>query len=119
MSLTALIVRAVHVGVIAFVLLAPFSSDPSVVRAHVWLVPFLWVHWLLNNDACALTVLECKLRGVPTEASFVHSVVSPVYRITQTSAKTLAWVASLLVWGVAVWRAMHMHIDLRPWVPVA
>ena len=115
MTLAALAVRVLHILVVAFVLLAPFSDNASVIRTHVWLVPFLWVHWLLNDDSCALTVLECKLRGVPVGKSFVHDIVSPVYRLGQTSASSLAWVATFLAWTVAMARARQLHVDLRPW----
>ncbi len=114
-ALSALVVRALHIVLVAFVVAAPFSDDPAVLRAHIWLVPFLWIHWALNNDACALTVLECRLRGVPVEKSFVHGVVSPVYKISDRQAKGVAWVASIAAWCVALWRARQMHVDLRPW----
>lgn len=114
-DLAGLAVRAVHILVVAFVLLAPFSDDAFVIRAHVWLVPFLWMHWILNDDSCALTMLECKLRGVPADESFVQGVVGPVYRVGQTSASWLAWTASFVAWCAALARARQLHVDLRPW----
>lgn len=114
-TIGALAVRVLHLAVVAFVLLAPFSHDAFVIRMHVWLVPFLWMHWALNDDSCALTLLECKLRGVPADKSFVHSLVGPVYHVGQTSASWLAWTASLLAWCTAMARARQMHVDLRPW----
>ena len=114
-GIAALAVRAVHVVVVAFVLLAPFSDDAAVIRAHVWLVPFLWIHWILNDDSCALTVLECRLRGVSVDRSFVHGIVGPVYRMGRASSSWLAWLATFLAWCVAVARARRMHVDLRPW----
>jgi hypothetical protein len=41
------------------------------------------LHWLLNNNTCALTTLEAKIRGVEdTGETFTGQFVNPVYELT-------------------------------------
>lgn len=102
----ALAVALVHLALIGFVVLAPFASDRHAVVAHLLLVPFLWIHWLLNDDTCFLTLVECRLRGLEQSQSFMHSLVSPVYKIRDDDLATLSWIASVALWLVSLARVV-------------
>lgn len=104
--IASLAVRAVHVALVAFVLLAPFSNNPAVLRLHSVAVPSIVFHWMLNSDACCLTLLENKLRGVPVTdtGGFVHGIVAPVYNVHRTDIAALTWTVALLTWVATVVR---------------
>ena len=111
MQWLATIVCVVHLAFLAFATLAPFSSDPAVLALYVLTIPFLWVHWACNDDTCALTLLERKLRGLEgNDESFVHRIVSPVYKIRDEHASQVAWVASVGLWLVAFARARRLRV---------
>ena len=73
------LIRAIHVCFIAFVLLAPFCPFELLLTYHLMIIPFLWFHWIINDNTCALTMIESKLRGVEPSTTFVGSVVNPIY----------------------------------------
>lgn len=103
-------VAALHLLFVAFMLYAPFGASRELLVLHVLLTPFLWMHWLLNDDTCALTVLECKLRGVEPSASFFHRVVSPVYKLRDEDVRVAVWVGSVALWAVSVSRVTRRDI---------
>lgn len=98
----AWIVAVAHAAFVAFMAWAPFSGIPKVLVLHVVLTPVLWMHWVLGDDSCVLTVLETWLRGVDRTDSFVHRLVGPVYSIDDAQVRTVSWWASVLLWLVAV-----------------
>jgi hypothetical protein len=100
----AWVVRALHVALVAFFVWAPFSRSDAALALHFVSMPFLWLHWVLNDDTCALTILESKLRGVPASRSFFHSIVSPVYKIRDEHVRLIAWGASVGLWLVTASR---------------
>lgn len=94
------VLRAVHLAWAAFVALAPaLTSDRSVLLAHAVMVPALWLHWVTNEDTCALTELEKWARGVDDDSSFVHSVVSPVFRLSEPTLRRVSWAVSVAAWA--------------------
>jgi hypothetical protein len=97
-TLAALVVFILHMAFVAFMAWAPFSGRRTVLVAHLVITPFLWIHWILNQDACALTTLETRLRGVGTSRSFFHSLVSPIYKVRDSDVRTLVWIASVALW---------------------
>lgn len=99
-------VRSLHVALIAFVLAAPFSSNPALLRLHSMAVPSIVFHWMVNSDVCCLTLLENRLRGAPLSETngFVHSVVAPVYNVHREDAAYVSWAVALLTWLVSISR---------------
>lgn len=100
--LAANIVRILHILFVLWMILIPFSNNEPMLVLHLIVSPFLWLHWLTSQDACSLTLLECYLRGVPSDQSFFHSVVSPVYKIQDETIRGIAWVASIGLWLVTL-----------------
>jgi len=76
---------------VLFIVIIPFIPNIpwTFLVLHVTTVFTLVVHWYMNNDACFLTLLETKLRGVDKVESFMHSIVSPVYKIEDNELKSL------------------------------
>lgn len=104
-ALAANLVWLLHLCVVAWFVATPFVGDRRALQLHFILSIFLWLHWLANNDTCALTLLERALRGgVPSEATFMHSLVSPVYKVHADTVKLGIWNASILLWGVSAYR---------------
>jgi hypothetical protein len=104
-SFAANLVWLLHVLIVIAAVTVPFSDDDTMLAAYVFMIPFLWMHWLMNDDTCALTALECRLRGLESSGeSFIYKVVSPVYKIKNAQVKSLAWWGSVALWALAVYR---------------
>lgn len=114
-AVSAAVVMVLHTALVAFVLAAPFSTDDSALAACVFLLPMLWIHWLLNDDTCFLTIVECRLRGLQPSQSFIHRLVSPVYKIRDEHVRLLAWVGSVGLWVVAVVNFRRLRVWERLW----
>ena len=96
------LIWVLHAAYIAFMALAPFSSSRTLLVMHALTTPALWVHWLLNDDQCALTMLEKAVRGVGDDRSFFHALVSPVYKVRDADVRAACWVASAALWAVTM-----------------
>lgn len=102
--LLASLIWVLHMALLAFVVFGPWTSDKLLLLLYMMSIPFIQLHWVTNNDTCALTIAECKLRGVRPERSFFHSLVSPVYNLHQETESIALWVVSFVLWLVAVGR---------------
>lgn len=99
------IIRTLHLAVVLFVALTPFilylrwdkfnaETASLLLVLHVASCIVLMLHWFLANDDCFLTLVERHLRGVDTGESFIHSVVSPVYRIQDDTIRKICWIST-------------------------
>ena len=78
-----IIVKIIHLLFVLFVLVAPFSTNRKILDFYIVLIPFLFLHWITNNDTCAFTELEKFLTNKQkNEDTFIGSIVSPIFKIT-------------------------------------
>jgi hypothetical protein len=103
------IVRLIHMGIIGFVVVCPFLKKRNwmVDVLHVVSVITLLAHWYLDEDTCFLTFLESMLRGIPTNQSFMYSIVSPIYKISDESLKSIVVHATPILGLISVMRIMN------------
>ena len=97
----ASIIRIIHIMLILFILIAPFSSYAPILILHLTGAWCLLVHWAANNDICFLTLVESKLRNIDYRKGFLHKFVSPVYNITDKKMSELCHIMVILSMLVA------------------
>lgn len=97
-TVLAALVSLLHAAFVVFMVWAPFSGNRTALVLHLLVTPFLWLHWLLNDDTCVLTLVEKQLRGCEDSSSFFYALVSPVYRVRDEQVRVGVWVASALLW---------------------
>lgn len=96
------VISLLHAAIFAWALVAPFSSSATLRASYVIFAPFLMLHWILNDDTCVLTTLECALRGLDDcSASYVHMLISPLYKMHESDASTIAWAYTVASWAYA------------------
>ena len=79
--------------------IVPFSNNKKCNTIHSILVPFLFFHWLTNNDTCILTELEKMIsKKEQNKDTFIGSILSPVYIINDCTSRKLTKMTTLLLW---------------------
>lgn len=98
------VVRLLHVLLVCFMLWAPvFGDRPMLVLASAMYLS-LFLHWVTNNDTCALTLLEQHLRGVQKQSTFMQSLVGPVFQVNGSALGNMVWVISIIFFAIGLWR---------------
>ncbi len=82
----SVLINVLHLVIIVFVVAVPFSNSNYLLMLHVIVVPFIILHWLLNNNTCCLTLMEKYIREKTTsggkvnaEDCFSYKLISPIY----------------------------------------
>ena len=105
------IVWILHMLLILFILIVPFMPNVTwpILVLHVTSIFSLMVHWSFNDDSCFLTLVECSLRGVDTKESFMHSIVSPVYKISDESLQTIVYRLTPILAMISILRLFYSY----------
>ena len=106
-TLLANVCWAIHLLFVAWSVVVPFTNNEPMLVLHLFVMPFLWFHWLLNDDTCALTLMERHLRGVSSDDSFFHALVSPVYKIQDKDVRSVSWLLSVVLWLITLSKVMQ------------
>ena len=82
-NLISSIICFIHILIILCIFIIPFTNSNYLLFCYILLIPFIQLHWLLNDDTCALTELEKYLRGEKDKSKcFTQQIISPIYKFT-------------------------------------
>ncbi len=110
------IITLIHLLVVAFVVLIPFFGSNYFLLLHSVLVPFIMLHWILNNNTCALTLMEEQIRikmnggnPIDTKECFTAKIIHPIYDFTadNDSYSVMIYALTILLWGISVGKLVY------------
>jgi len=94
----------IHIAVLIMALVTPFVAKRQLLILYSIVIPFVFFHWAINDDTCALTQLECLLTNEPKERTFMGRVMGPIYNMSDDAAGKLTKGAFFTLWLFTQWR---------------
>ena len=111
------LISGVHIIFVCFVILIPFMNSTYLLMMHTIIVPFVMIHWLFNNNICALTIIEHKLREKITGEKFDRKkcisdrIIEPIYDFKtnhENRAKIIYGITTLL-WFISIGKLYYKY----------
>jgi hypothetical protein len=112
MNIAANIIRLLHILLVLFLIITPFTDNEPLIVLEFIVLPFIFLHWILGDDTCCLTVAESMARGLTLEEakngeSFFHNLVSPVYKISDKDTRQVAWGVGIILWLITLFKIIR------------
>ena len=101
------IIYLFHIIIILFIILAPLINNPLILILHITFSLCLFIHWICNSDICFLTLLECQLRGVSQNNSFIYQFINPIYNISSYKYTTMIWIITLIMFFISIYKLYY------------
>jgi hypothetical protein len=101
------IIQFIHIIVRIFLVATPFLGNDYYLTLHLFVVPFVLLHWAMNQTVCVLTLLENWLfpskkffdrvfTPIYKNESFVGAMLKPIYNVKdKDEEKRLVWIGML------------------------
>jgi hypothetical protein len=94
-----------HIGFLLFMALGPTFSNNYTIFLHMVTIPFLMLHWVLDNKTCAIVIMEKttrKILGYSSESKDCVSarLIYPAYELPKNYpryAKSIYFIAISLM----------------------
>jgi len=99
----ATIVKVLHFLLVAFIVLVPFVGTRDLKVIHAIIVPFILLHWALNDSTCMLTQIEKFMTNKTEDETFMGQLFGPVYKFeTKGDENVFLWAAMMTVWIINI-----------------
>lgn len=108
-----------HIIFILFIFIAPFTNSNYLLLLHAIICPFIMIHWLLNDNTCALTLMEKFIRQqmngnkqpLKDEDCFTCRIIDPVYKFTENFAdqSIVAYVIVTILWFITLFKLFSKY----------
>lgn len=106
------IIFFIHLVCFLTLLVVPFMKNKQNLEFYSILVPFIFFHWSVNDDTCALTQMEMVVTGNKKEETFFGRVVGPIYKMDDNAANNLLKSLLFFLWLLVQFRLNR--VDLSP-----
>lgn len=108
-----------HFMFVLFIVLTPFIGNNYFLVLHAIVVPFVMIHWYTNDNNCALTMMEKKIRknlyGEEPDPNdcFTYNLIAPVYDFKKNNndMSTLIYLVTFCLWGYTLLRLYTNYRD--------
>tara|TARA_B100000287_G_C20668366_1_gene792534 strand:- start:929 stop:1270 length:342 start_codon:yes stop_codon:yes gene_type:complete len=106
------IIFFIHLVFFVTMLVVPFMNNKKNLEFYSLLVPFIFFHWSINDDMCALTQLEMIVTGECKDKTFFGRIMKPIYMLEDTHASKVLKSLLFTLWMIVQFRLGR--IDLSP-----
>lgn len=109
-EILAKFIYMIHIIIILLVIIIPFVPSPYFLMLYAIFIPFLWLHWVSNNDTCVLTTLEKYLRNAKTEEDkkdcITCRLIDPMFGFKKNyeDLSTYIYVITIALWLLSISR---------------
>lgn len=62
------------------------------------IIPFVFFHWAINDDTCALTILESSLTGKEQKDTFFGRLMKPIFTIDNKTSDQIVKTTLFVLW---------------------
>ena len=109
-------ITLLHILFVLFVVVTPFTNSTYLLFLHFIFVPFMMLHWVLNDNTCILTIIEKKLKKeiygeVDEEDCITCKLIEPVYdfRKNYSTFSTIIYTITFLLWLISAGKLYYKY----------
>lgn len=111
------IIKVVHILYLLFVIVSPFTKNILLLSLHFMMVPFMMFHWLINNNTCALTLMEQQLKSkiygtkVDPYDCITGKLINPIYDFKKNFAtySTAIYTITTILWCITCFKLYNLY----------
>jgi len=87
--------------IVCFILFAPFTNNNLAILLHSISVPFIMIHWYLNDNQCVLSTIEKHIRknidinDTNQDDCFTCRIINPIYDFKENNADLTTFIYSV------------------------
>src|SRR5210317_257882 len=105
------IIFFIHLVLFIATLVIPFLKNTQLLEMYSILVPFIFYHWSVNDDTCALTQMEMYVTGNSKEETFFGRIMGPIYKMDDTDANNLLKTLMFGLWLFVQYRLGRIDLS--------
>ena len=104
------IIFIIHVVFLLAILTVPFTNNKRNLEFYSMVIPFIFYHWSVNDDTCALTQAEIAMTGKSKDETFMGRLVGPIYKMEENQVNNMTKTMFFVLWGFVQYRLGHFDL---------
>ena len=119
------VIQLFHLIVVLFVVITPFTNNVQFLFLYAFVIPFIYLHWLLGDNTCALTMAEKAVRkqlyGEEPDPNdcFSARLINPIYDFNQNYEQfnKLTYIVTFTLWLIVMYKLVRKYQtgEIKSW----
>lgn len=101
------IVNVIHLAMILFGVIGPFTNNRTVLKLSLQLIIFVLFHWITKFGKCQLTELEARLRGQPRDQGYIYKILQPIINVREHHLNYVIYIVTVILGMIAYNKLMR------------
>lgn len=105
-----------HFIIVCLVIGVPFFGNNYLLFMHSICVPFMMLHWLMNDNTCVLSLIEIELRkklnlSTDKKQCFTCQLINPIYDFKANNEKwtEYIYIITTSLWFISLYKLYSMY----------
>ena len=113
-----LFINILHIIIILLILIIPFASSNYLLLLYIISIPFIILHWVVNNNTCCLTLMEQSLREkingevVDRNETYMHKIMAPIYDFKKDNNSLSIFIYSITIF-LWLYACGHLYLNYK------
>ena len=111
------LIMFIHFCVVLFVVIIPFTNSNYFLLMHSVIVPFIMIHWMLNDNTCILSIAEKKIREhlyggeIADDDCFTCRIINPIYdfKANNQDFSTIIYIITSVLWLISAGKLYNKY----------
>ena len=103
------IIFYIHVLILLGGIFIPFVGAKEMLELYSLIIPFVFYHWLMNDDTCFLTQVEVWVTNEEKDKTFMGRIMGPVYNVGDDDAGKILKTVFFFLWFFVQYRLGRIH----------
>ena len=111
------IISIIHIIIIILVLTIPFTNSNYLLCLYIITIPFIILHWILNDNTCCLTIAEKYFRektykqNINIEECISYKLIAPIYDFNKNNNDFSVFIYALTIslWSIASYKIYNKY----------
>jgi hypothetical protein len=98
----------IHLILYIAAIITPFVAPKEILQMYSLTIPFLFLHWSLNDDTCVLTTLEQYMTGNEKHETFTGKLMKDIYTMPDNEYGKISKTLFFTLWLITQYRLGHI-----------
>jgi hypothetical protein len=111
------IISIIHIIIIILILTIPFTDSNYLLSLYFITIPFIMLHWIINDNTCCLTFAEKYFREktynktVNIEDCISYKIIAPIYDFNKNNNdfSTFIYALTFSLWSIASYKLYNKY----------
>ena len=112
MSVSDTLIFYIHLCMYICAIFIPFVAPRRILQVFSIIVPFMFLHWSLNDDTCLLTMMEEYVSGIEKHKTFTGRVMKGVFIMSDDVYGKISKMLFFTLWMITQFRLGQLDFAL-------